>query len=79
MRLGIQRFFALIVLTAFASTVAAKEIGTSKPERQGYSSERLAKITEFMDAKVDDGTMVGGMGVIMRNGKIIYQQDLWSG
>ncbi len=62
------------LIFGFSITALAKEIGSSKPERQGYSSERLAKITEFMDAKVDDGTMVGGMGVIMRNGKIIYQQ-----
>ena len=27
-----------------------------------------------MDAKVSDGTMVGGMGVIARNGKIVYSQ-----
>ena len=64
--------FGLIV--GVSVTAAAREIGTSKPERQGYSSERLEKITAFMDAKVADGTMVGGMGVIARNGKIIYQR-----
>ena len=64
--------FGLIV--GVSVTAVAREIGTSKPERQGYSSERLEKITAFMDAKVADGTMVGGMGVIARNGKIIYQR-----
>ena len=60
------------LLSGFA--VTAKEIPQSKPERQGFSSDRLQRITEHMDAKVEDGTMAGGMGVIARNGKIIYQQ-----
>ena len=58
----------------FSATVIAKEIPASKPERQGYSSDRLQRITDHMNAKVADGTMVGGMGVIARNGKVIYQQ-----
>ena len=29
------------LLFGFSITTAAKEIGSSKPERQGYSSERL--------------------------------------
>ena len=55
-------------------SLVAKEIPLSKPERQGFSSERLNKITEHMNAKVEDGTMAGGMGLIARNGKIVYQQ-----
>ena len=54
--------------------VSAKEMSSTKPERQGFSSERLAKLTQLMNAKVEDGTMVGGMGMIARNGKIIYSQ-----
>lgn len=74
MKVCLQKWLAVALLAALSSSVAAKEIGTSKPERQGYSSERLEKITAFMNGKVEDGTMVGGMGVIARNGKIIYQQ-----
>jgi len=54
--------------------VSAKEMSSTKPERQGFSSERLTKLTQLMNAKVEDGTMVGGMGMIARNGKIIYSQ-----
>ena len=74
MRVHVQKCLGLVVALALTMSVSAREIGTSKPERQGYSSERLEKITAFMDAKVADGTMVGGMGVVARNGKIIYQQ-----
>ena len=68
-KLGIVSVFLLSGIA-----VIAKELPLSKPERQGFSSERLERITEHMNAKVEDGTMAGGMGVIVRNGKIIYQQ-----
>jgi CubicO group peptidase (beta-lactamase class C family) len=62
----------LTVLLACAGSVHGREIGSSSPERQGFSSDRLDRLTQFMEAKVDDGTMVGGLGVIARNGKVIY-------
>ncbi len=72
-RISVQILCGLAVMLICFSLVA-KEIPLSKPERQGFSSERLNKITEHMNAKVEDGTMVGGMGLIARNGKIVYQQ-----
>ena len=72
-RVSCQILCGLAVMMICLSLVA-KEIPLSKPERQGFSSERLNKITEHMNAKVEDGTMAGGMGLIARNGKIIYQQ-----
>ena len=64
---------ALAVMLVVAPA-SAKEMNSTKPERQGFSSERLEKLTQLMNAKVEDGTMVGGMGMIARNGKIIYSQ-----
>ena len=72
-KLSFQLFIAMICLLV-SLQLSAKEIPSSRPERQGFSSERLNKITEHMNAKVEDGTMVGGMGLIARNGKIIYQK-----
>ena len=57
-----------------AGGLQAREIGSSSPERQGFSSERLQRLSTFMDAKVADGTMVGGMGLIARNGRVVYSQ-----
>ena len=69
------KVYALItVLMAFAGSVYGREIGSSSPERQGFSSDQLDRLTQFMEAKVDDGTMVGGLGVIARNGKVIYSE-----
>ena len=73
----VERFAKVVLFSVFFVTgfsLVAKEIPVSKAERQGFSSERLNRITEHMNAKVEDGTMAGGMGVIVRNGKIIYQQ-----
>jgi len=64
----------LTVVLACAGPAHGREIGSSSPERQGFSSDRLERLTQFMEAKVDDGTMVGGLGVIARNGKVIYSQ-----
>ena len=68
------KVYALItVLMAFAGSVYGREIGSSSPERQGFSSDQLDRLTQFMEAKVD-GTMVGGLGVIARNGKVIASE-----
>ena len=70
------KVYALItVLLASAGSIHGREIGSSSPERQGFSSDRLDRLTQFMEAKVDDGTMVGGLGVIARNGKVIYSES----
>ena len=74
MKSTVLKSLAFGLMVGLSATAVAKEIGVSKPERQGYSSERLERITTFMNEKVDDGTMVGGMGLIARNGKVIYQQ-----
>ena len=62
-RVSCQILCGLAVMMICLSLVA-KEIPLSKPERQGFSSERLNKITEHMNAKVEDGTMAGGMGLL---------------
>ena len=53
-------FCALLLI--FAGAAQAREIGHSSPERQGFSSDRLNRLTQFMENKVADGTMVGGLG-----------------
>ena len=64
----------LVILALMGSWVSAAEIRKGSPARYGFSDERLANITSFMEAKVEEGTLVGGMGLIARDGKIIYQQ-----
>jgi CubicO group peptidase (beta-lactamase class C family) len=58
----------------FSSNASAKEIRVVKPEKEGVSQERLDRITHHMNQAIKDGTMIGGMGLIARNGKIIYSE-----
>ena len=69
--LSVCTFFIVSVHTP----LIAKEIRSAKPEKHGFSTQRLDRITQFMNEQVSNGTMVGGYGLIARNGKIIYAQD----
>ena len=67
------KVFAGLLLLVFGTALSAKEIGETKPEREGLSSDRLSRITDFMDEAVKRETMVGGMGLVARNGKVVYE------
>lgn len=68
------RYVITLCVVLVPLTGLTREIPVAKPEREGFSSERLEKLTALMNQRVQDGTMVGGMGLIARNGKIVYQQ-----
>ncbi len=66
---------ALALLVASAPLVArGNDLPSAKPEDVGLSSERLARISDHMLDRVEDGTMVGGLGMIARNGKVVYSE-----
>ena len=65
---------AVVVVASAAFSVEAREIRQVAPDREGFSADRLTRITEHMNDRVEDGTMVGGMGLIARNGNIVYQE-----
>ena len=44
----------------------------TKPEKHGVSSERLSRIETHMDKALLRREMVGGLGLLARNGEIIY-------
>jgi CubicO group peptidase (beta-lactamase class C family) len=47
---------------------------TVRPEDAGFSSERIARVTQFFQAEVDRGAIPGAVLVVARNGKIAYRQ-----
>jgi CubicO group peptidase (beta-lactamase class C family) len=63
-----------ISLLLLAPGLAAKDIKTGKPGREGISAERLERIDTHMQAQVGKGVMVGGQGMIARNGKIVFNR-----
>jgi len=71
---GIAIAFAFVLFASVSFVVEAREIRSVAPDREGFSQDRLKRITEHMNDRVEDGTMVGGMGLIARNGNIVYQE-----
>jgi CubicO group peptidase (beta-lactamase class C family) len=65
----------LTILLVVSTNISARDLRNSVPSREGMSAERLQRITAHMNNAVDDGVMVGGLGMISRNGKIVYQQS----
>lgn len=65
---------ALVLLLCTAVAAEARELPTTRPDREGLSAERLARITEHMNQAVADGVMVGGQGLIARNGRVVYEE-----
>jgi CubicO group peptidase (beta-lactamase class C family) len=67
-------FVSIFIAIALVSPVSAKDLKVAKPEREGISQDRLDRLTAHMNQAVEDGVMVGGLGMIARNGKIVYSE-----
>ncbi len=45
----------------------------------GFSSERLARVDRFMQEYVDANKVAGAVGLVMRNGRVVYERAVgWS-
>jgi CubicO group peptidase (beta-lactamase class C family) len=62
------------LLFAFTLPASAKDLPSRKPSKEGISQARLDRLTAHMNQAVEDGTMVGGLGMIARNGKLVYSE-----
>lgn len=64
----------LAALTATATTTLAwaKPLPTVKPEREGFSSQRLSRITDMTQRYVDEGKFAGVITMVSRRGKIVH-------
>lgn len=72
-----KRFLvATVLLVAFCTlSVLGQELPKAKrPEDVGFSSERLARLTQLLQSKVDSGAIPGAVLVVARDGKVVYQQ-----
>ena len=61
-----------LIMAFMLSTASARELPTSKAERQGMSSDRLQRITEVTQQYVDDGKLAGVVTMVARHGKIVH-------
>jgi len=45
----------------------------------GFSAERLARIDRFMQSYVDEHKVAGAVGLVLRNGRVVYEKAVgWS-
>ncbi|MBW2942544.1 serine hydrolase domain-containing protein [Zhongshania aquimaris] len=63
-----------ICISLLAGQLFAGAIAVESPEKVGVSSDRLSRISRYMDKALASGDMVGGLGLIARDGKVIYLQ-----
>jgi CubicO group peptidase (beta-lactamase class C family) len=54
--------------------VDAAEVPNSTPEAEGMSAEKLAKVGEIMNRFVSERKIAGGIVLVARNGKLVFQE-----
>ena len=75
-----NRLVRLSSLTLFTLWMAARvpasaaELPTSTPEAEGMSAEKLAKVGEIMNGFIKDKKIAGGIVLVARNGKLVFQE-----
>lgn len=71
-----KKYAMLLLVSFFVQTLfAQKLINAESPEAGGFSSERLKRIDDNMNDWIKKGWMNGAIGMIVRNGKIIYYKS----
>lgn len=71
------RRFTIVLFLCCALAACAQEVPKlSRPEEAGFSSERLARITQFFQGEVDKGAVPGAVVIVARNGKMVYRQQV---
>jgi CubicO group peptidase (beta-lactamase class C family) len=61
-----------LILSFGGLAPAAEPLPTITPEQARLSAERLARIDRLMEGYVEDGRLPGALGMIARQGKVVY-------
>jgi CubicO group peptidase (beta-lactamase class C family) len=61
---------------AFAQPAAGKDAVRSSAEAEGMSTERLKRISAWLEKEIEEGKLPGAVVLIARNGKVVYQDTL---
>jgi len=61
-----------VLVAALAVPALAGGAPDARPERVGISSERLERVSEQIQADVESGRIPGAVGMIARDGKVVY-------
>ena len=71
--------FAFVLNVAYVPACGAKSpdrapLPTSTPAAEGMSAEKLAKVGEIMNGFIKDKKIAGGIVLIARNGKVVFEE-----
>ena len=68
----IQALLQLLLLSLLAARLHAADVSIVAPEAVGFSSDRLAKVTEFVEREIADGNLVGTVTLVARHGQVVH-------
>ena len=68
----IQALFPLLLLSLLTTRLQAADVDIVEPETVGFSTDRLGKVTEFVDREIADGNLVGTVTLVARHGRIVH-------
>ena len=68
----IRTLLHLLLLSLLATRLQAADINIADPETVGFSTDRLGKVTEFVDREIADGNLVGTVTLVARHGQIVH-------
>ena len=64
----------LATLMLLIPVTVSASLETSKPEKQGVSSEKLKRLSELSKQYVDEGRVTGIVNLVLRNGEVIHYE-----
>lgn len=71
--LTVRLLVALVLVPlAIGSSIHAQSLPRVKPEEVGFSSERLQRLTDTLNAYVKENKLAGGVALVARRGKVAY-------
>ena len=70
--MNIRALFHLLTLLLVATRLHAADIDIVQPETVGFSTERLAKVTEFVEREIAEGNLVGTVTLVARHGQVVH-------
>jgi len=68
----VRFIFSLIFFLTLSGVSAAAEFSSTRPERVGMSSQRLANLDAVLKSYVDNGQLAGQVVMVLRNGRLVY-------
>jgi len=71
-----MRTFAIPLLVLISAGISAQNLPTTKAENVGLSSERLARIGNWMQGEVNAKRVPGAIVMVVRQGKVAYYEQV---